>query len=93
MHHIVLDTAAELGVSAKDRRRAIQLAVKEPKRPRPSETTHAVNQGVAPILNSLAQRKRFLRPDGTPRVLSIEGKGVTLETLARRFVPQRRLRK
>ncbi len=88
MHHIVLDTAAELGVSAKDRRRAIQLALKEPKRSRPSEATMRSNQGVATILNRWRNEKRFLQPDGTPRVLPIEGKGVTLETLARRFVPQ-----
>ena len=88
LHHIVLDTAAELGVSAKDRRRAIQLALKDPKRLRPSATTMRSNQGVAVILNRWRNDKRYRRPDGTPRVLPIEGKGVTLETLARRFVPQ-----
>ena len=46
------------------------------------------NQRVAVILNRWRKEKRFLRPDGTPRVLPIQGKGVTLETLARQFVPQ-----
>jgi hypothetical protein len=88
LHHIVLDTAAELGVSAKDRRRAMQLALKEPKRLRPSAATMRSNRGVAVMLNRWRNDKRYRRPDGTPRVLPIEGKGVTLETLARRFVPQ-----
>jgi len=88
LHHIVLDTAAELGVSVKDRRRAIQLALKDSKRLRPSAATMRSNHGVAVILNRWRNEKRYRRPDGSPRVLPIEGKGVTLEMLARRFVPQ-----
>jgi hypothetical protein len=88
LHHIVLDTAAELGVSAKDRRRAMQLALKDSKRRRPSAATMRSNHGVAVILNRWRNDNRYRRPDGTPRVLPIEGKGVTLERLARRFVPQ-----
>jgi len=88
MHHIVLDTAAQLGVSPKDRRRAIQLALKDPKRLRPSAVTMRSHHGMAVILNRWRNDQRYRQPDGTPRVLPIEGKGVTLETLARRFVPQ-----
>jgi hypothetical protein len=43
---------------------------------------------VAALLTRWRNDKRYRRPDGTPRVLPIAGKGVTLATLARRFVPQ-----
>jgi hypothetical protein len=88
LHHLVLDTAAELGVSMADRRRAVQYALKDPKRGRPSETTMRSNQRMSSILNRWRNDKRYRRPDGTPRVLSIEGKGATFQTLARRFVPE-----
>ena len=55
---------------------------------RPSDATMRSNQGVSAILNRWRNDNRYRRPDGTPRVLSIGGKGATLETLARRFVPQ-----
>jgi hypothetical protein len=88
LHHIVLDTGAELGASPKDRRRAIELALKDPKRLRPSEAAARSSVGMAAILNSWRNDKRYRGPNGTPRVLPIKGKGATLERLARRFVPQ-----
>jgi len=88
MHHLVLDAAAEIGVSAKDRKRAMKLAAKDSSRTRPSERTMKANYGIAGLLNRWRNDKRFQRPDGTPRVLSIRGKGATFETLARKFVPQ-----
>jgi len=87
MHHIVLDTAVELGVSATDRRRALALAGKDKKRPRPSLSTIQPTYRLAGILARWRFDKRYLRPDGSPRVLSIKGKGATFETLARPFVP------
>jgi hypothetical protein len=87
MHHIVLDTAAELGVSATDRRRALALAGKDKRRPQPSFSTIKPSTGLAGVLARWRFDKRYLRPDGGPRVLSIKGKGATFETLARPFVP------
>jgi hypothetical protein len=87
MHHIVLDTAAELGVSAVDRRRALALAGKDKKRRRPSLSTIEPSYQLAGVLARWRFDKRYLRPDGSPRVLSIKGKGATFETLARLFVP------
>jgi hypothetical protein len=92
LQHLVLDTAEELGVSKANRRRVIQHALKDPKRARPSETTMRSNLGMASVLNRWRNDKRYRRPDGTPRVLSIEGKGATLQALARRFVPEMPLR-
>jgi hypothetical protein len=91
MHHLVLDAAAQIGVSAKDCERAIELAAKDPSRSRPSEPIMRVNYGIAMLLNHWRNDKRYQRPEGTPRVLSIRGKGATFETLARTFVPQMRL--
>jgi hypothetical protein len=87
MHHIVLDTAAELGVSANDRRRAMTLAEKDATRLKPSQNLLQPNHGIAGLLGRWRRDKRFLRPDGTPRALSITGKGATFEALARHFVP------
>jgi hypothetical protein len=88
MHHIMLDAAGQIGVSAKDRRLALKLAAKDPSRTRPSERMMRVNYGVAGLLNRWRSDNRFQRPDGTPRVLSILGKGATFETLARELVPE-----
>jgi hypothetical protein len=90
-HHLVLDAAEELGVTAKDARRAMELAAKDPRRSRPSEPIMKVNYGIAILLNHWRNDKRYQRPEGTPRVLSIHGKGATFETLARTFVPKMRL--
>jgi hypothetical protein len=87
MHHIVLDTAAELGVSATDRRRALASAARDKKRPRLSVSTLQPTYGMAGILARWRFDKRYLRPDGSPRVLAIRGKGATFEALAQRFVP------
>ena len=87
MHHIVLDTAAELGVSASDCRRALASAGRDKKRPRLSVRTLQPTYGMAGILARWRFDKRYLRPDGSPRVLAIRGKGATFEALAQRFVP------
>jgi hypothetical protein len=88
MYHIVLDAAAEIGVPAKDRHRAMKLAEKDPSRTRPSKRTMRTNYGIAVLLNRWRNDRQYRTPDGTPRVLSIRGKGATFETLARKFVPQ-----
>src|ERR1700679_2102866 len=64
MHHIVLDTAAELGVSATDRRRALASAGRDKKRPRLSVSTLQPTYGLAGILARWRFDKRYLRPDG-----------------------------
>jgi hypothetical protein len=87
MHHIVLDTADDLGVSATDRRRALALAGKDKRRRRSSVSTIEPSYRLSGVLARWRFDKRFLRPDGSPRVLSIKGKGATFETLARPFVP------
>jgi Family of unknown function (DUF6502) len=91
MHHLVLDAAEQLSVTAKDARRAMELAAKDPRRSRPSEPIMKVNYGIAMLLNHWRNDKHYQRPEGTPRVLSIRGKGASFETLAHTFVPKMRL--
>ena len=43
MHHLVLDAAAEIGVSAKDRKRAMKLAAKD-SQPQPTQRAHHEGQ-------------------------------------------------
>ena len=87
MHHLVLDAAGELGVSMEDAKRALALAAEDSRRSRPSEPIMKVNYGIAILLNHWRNDQRYQRAEGTPRVLSIRGKGATFETLARTFVP------
>jgi hypothetical protein len=91
MHHLILDAAEELGVTAQDAKRAMDLAAKDPRRSRPSEPIMKINYGIAMLLNHWRNDKHYQRPEGTPRVLSIHGKGATLATLARTFVPKMQL--
>jgi hypothetical protein len=44
--------------------------------------------GIADLLSSWRRDPRYVQPDGSPRVLPIKGKGASLETLARKFVPE-----
>jgi Family of unknown function (DUF6502) len=88
MCHIVLDAAAEIGVSAKDRHRAMKLAEKDRSRTRPSKRAMRTSYGIAVLLNRWRNDRQFQTSDGTPRVLSVRGKGATIETLARRFEPE-----
>jgi hypothetical protein len=87
LHHIVLDVGSALGVSLEDRYRAIELAKKDKKRLRPSQSTLEPLAAISRLLSTWRRDRRYTRPDGTPRVLSITGKGPSLESLARKHVP------
>ena len=43
--------------------------------------------GIADLLSSWRRDRRYVDPDGSPRVLPIKGKGASLQSLARKFVP------
>jgi hypothetical protein len=92
MHHMAIDTGAQLGVSAKEQRQSMEMALKDATRSRPSEMTMESNRGVALILNRWRNDSRYRSGDGTPRVLAIKGKGATLQTLVRRCAPETPLR-
>src|ERR1700685_3438494 len=75
LHHIVLDVGSALGVPLKDRHRAIELAKKDKKRLRPSQSALEPLAAISRLLGAWRRDRRYTRPDGTPRVLSITGKG------------------
>jgi hypothetical protein len=87
LHQLVLDVGAELGIPEKDQRHAIELAVTDKKRLRPSQTATQNELSVAGLLSKWRSDKRFRNNDGTPHALSIMGKGATLQTLGREYVP------
>jgi hypothetical protein len=55
---------------------------------RPSTRLMDRISGIADLLSSWRRDPRYVQPDGSPRVLPIKGKGASLETLARKFVPE-----
>jgi uncharacterized protein DUF6502 len=87
LHQLILDVGTELGIPEKDQRRAIKLSVGDKKRLRPSQTAMRNELSIASLLAKWRSDKRYRNDDGTSRALPIMGKGATLETLAREFVP------
>jgi hypothetical protein len=88
MNHIAQDVFLKLGVSPKEQRAAALRARKTKTRLRPSAALIAAVSGAGDVLSTWRRDKRYRGTDGSPRVLPIRGKGATLETLARKCVPQ-----
>jgi len=87
MWHVVIDAAAALGLSRTDQSEALLRALTEKGRARPSHSLMQKTRALGDLLNMWRRDKRYIGSDGSPRVLSIRGKGATLESLARKFVP------
>jgi len=92
MWHVFIDTGAELGLSRKDQSDAFERAFSGNKRPRPSQALINRTLALGDLLSTWRRDKRYTGSDGSPRVLPIHGKGATLESLARKFVPTMPLR-
>ena len=88
MNHIAEDVFSKLGVSAEEQRLAALRARKTRTRSRPSARLMAAIHGAGDVLSTWRRDKRYCGSDGTPRVLPIRGRGATLETLARKCVPE-----
>ena len=88
MNHIAQDICRKLGVSPEEQRSAARRARRTKMRSRPSARLMAAISGTGDVLSTWRRDKRYRGPDGSPRVLPIRGKGATLETLARKCVPQ-----
>jgi monoamine oxidase len=58
---------------------------------RPAKRLLERSYAVADLLSYWQKNKRYTDKIGAPRVLPIHGKGATLESLARRFVPEMRV--
>src|SRR5580658_2679020 len=80
MNHIAQDVFRKLRASPEDQRRAALRARKTTSRARPSARLMATINGSGDVLSTWRRDKRYLGPDGSPRVLPIRGRGATLET-------------
>ncbi len=86
--HVALQ---DLGVTARERDRALRRARSLKRPPRVAGPLLRDSVGVAGILLAWTREAAYLDPSGKPRVLAIRGSGVTFEALARRFLPERSL--
>jgi hypothetical protein len=85
---LTIESMQALGVDRKEQMAAYRRAIKgTAPRDRPSRALMARIVAISNLLSSWRRDKRYVDPDGSPRVLPIHGKGATLETLARKFVP------
>jgi uncharacterized protein YjiS (DUF1127 family) len=89
LQEMTIESMEGLGVSRKEQmvtyRRATRgVGSKE----RPSTRLMDRISAIADLLSSWRRDKRYVQADGSPRVLPIHGKGASLETLARKFVPE-----
>ena len=91
MHQITQDVLSKLKVTPKEQRLAALQARRTRKRAWPSARLMAAINGAGDVLSTWRRDKRYRSADGSPRVLFIRGKGATLESLARKCVPQMRL--
>jgi hypothetical protein len=82
----------KFGVTAAERRQAIKRAVKFRFAPRVSGPLLRDWWALGALLLEWSRDALYLDAEGKPRVLPIEGEGVTFEGLARRFLPDKALR-
>jgi hypothetical protein len=89
LQQITIESIERLGVSRKEqlvtyRRASRGVGTKE----RPSTRLMERISAIADLLSSWRRDRRYVDSDGSPRVLPINGKGASLESLARKFVPE-----
>jgi hypothetical protein len=86
---MTIESMEGVGVSRKEqmvtyRRASRGVGSKE----RPSTRLMERTSAIADLLSSWRRDRRYVDPDGSPRVLPVKGKGASLESLARKFVPE-----
>jgi len=84
---IVVEVLSDLGMSRTEIIAATKRARRSRTRTRPSARTLARYTQAGHLLNYWRRNKRYIGPEGAPRVIPIYGKGATFETLARKFAP------
>lgn len=88
MQEMMIESMEGLGVSRKEQRVTYQRASKgRGRKERPSMRLMGRIAGISDLLSSWRRDRRYVQSDGSPRVIPINGKGASLETLARKFVP------
>ncbi len=84
---ITVETLLELGLSRKQSDEAMTRALHSRRKSRPSSEMLQRYSEVSSILRGWRREKRFLTPEGEPKVLPVYGKGATFEALARKYAP------
>jgi hypothetical protein len=89
---LTAEAMSQTGLSKKEQREAFRRAMTRRKTSGCAakallERSHAV----ADLLSYWQKNERYIDREGSPRVLPIRGRGATLESLARRFVPDMRV--
>jgi Family of unknown function (DUF6502) len=88
LQQLMIESMEGLGVSRKEQMVTYRRASRgDVPKERPSTRLMERTFAIADMLSSWRRDKRYVEPDGSPRVLPIKGKGASLETLAKRFVP------
>ena len=88
LQEMMIESMEGLGVSRKEQMAAYRRASKGlGGKERPSTRLMDRISGIADLLSSWRRDRRYLQADGSPRVLPVSGKGASLESLAKKFVP------
>ncbi|HEY0747362.1 MAG TPA: DUF6502 family protein [Steroidobacteraceae bacterium] len=85
---VASDALSQLGVSRQDQQLAFRLATRGKKlNNRPAKRALERSYAVSDLLTHWQHDKRYTDQHGAPKVLPVNGKGVTLATLAKKFAP------
>lgn len=88
LQQMMIESMEGLGLSRQEQMGTYRRASKGVgSKERPSTRLMQRTSAIADLLSSWRRDRRYVDPDGEPRVLPIKGKGASLETLARKFVP------
>ena len=88
LQEMMIESMEGLGISRKEQSLAYRRASKGlSRKERPSTRLMGRIAGISDLLTSWRRDRRYLQPDGSPRVLPIKGRGPSLESLAKKFVP------
>ncbi len=88
LQRLTFDIQSQLGVAAAERTRIYSLAMtRRNKASRASDEVLATSHQMSKILAAWHRNPEYVGIDGSPKVIPIHGKGVTFETLVRRYLP------
>ena len=82
LYNTMGDTGIALGATAKQQRQALELALKKPPRRRPSQVVLKNDMALGQMLSVWRKDAVYRQTDGSPKILPIQGRGVSLAHLA-----------
>ncbi len=89
LQQMVIESMEGLGLSRQEQMVTYRRASKGVgRKERPSTRLMERTSAISDLLSSWRRDRRYVDAAGSPRVLPINGKGASLETLARKFVPE-----